>query len=289
MTKLRNILFLSVGVIALSACTTARDQHAANIEHAQSVQAPDGPNPPNSTPVTINSYGYQALKRGDLNSAGEEFRKIAAQVPNDAFAELNLAAVYQNIGRMDLAEPLYRQALTHGHDLMPVDVTMDWAKGLTVEQIACRNLEAGLPPAPAGSAKRCQTVVSIGIANSGGTVSEEFNTYFDFDRDTLTPTGRANVVDAARRVMADPTARVILIGRASKIGTPSHNYALSERRAKAVADAMIAAGVPADRITTNWTGETSLPLAQSENQLMPENRVVQGKMISGAIGANPQE
>lgn len=292
MTKIRNFALLPLGLIILSACTTTREQRAnvqaANIDHAVAVQTARGPNPSNSTPVTINSYGYQALKRGDLNTAGQEFRQIAAEAPHDAFAELNLGAVYQSLGRMDLAEPLYRQALTHGHDLMPVDVTVDWANGLTVEQIACRNLVTGLPAATAANAKTCQTVVTIGIADTSGVVTEEFNTYFAFDSDVLTPNGLELVKAAAKRIMADPTARVVLIGRASKLGTPSHNWDLSERRSKAVATALMAAGVSADRITTNWTGETQLPVPQTQTEFQPLNRVVQGKMISGAVGTKPQ-
>ena len=293
MTKLRNFAFLPLGLIILSGCMTTREQradlHAANVAHAVDVQTARGPNPANSTPVTINSYGYQALKRGDLRTAGNEFRQITAEAPNDAFAELNLGAVYQSTGRMDLAEPLYRQALTHGHDLMPVDVTADWANGLTVEQIACRNLVAGLPPATAAKAKTCQTIIAVGITNTAGVVSEEFNTYFAFDSDVLTPNGMELVRAAAKRIMADPTARVVLIGKASKLGSSEHNWDLSERRSKAVADALVAAGVSADRISTNWTGETQLPVPQTQVEYQPLNRVVQGNVISGAVGTKPQD
>lgn len=241
-------------------------------------------NPANTTKVTRTSPGYVALKNGDFTTAASYFRQLHADMPNDAFAELNLGASYQGQGRMDLAEPLYRRAMTHGHDLMPTDVTVDWAKSMTVEQIACRNLEDGLPAAPAASAKRCQTVLSIAVATPTGTVSEEFNTYFDFDSDRLTAAGQESIRAAVARMAADPNGKVVLIGRASKMGIVAHNFDLSERRANAVRDAMLAAGIAASRIETRWTGETNLPVSQLETEREPLNRVVQGKVtIAGAI------
>lgn len=282
MKYLRTLTALPFAALILAGCTTTRT------EGTYAPQSASGPNRAGATPVTINTVGYQALKRGDMRVAGNEFRQIAAEVPNDAFAELNLGAVYQGAGRMDLAEPLYREAITHGHDLMPVDVTQPWAKGLTVEDIACRNLVNGLPATTAAKARTCQSVIAIGITRANGeVVADGLNTYFAFNSDELTPAGLANIQIAAKQVLADPTARVVLIGHASKLGSSASNYELSERRAKAVANAMIAAGVPADRISTNWTGESSLPVAQTQTERMPENRVVESKIISGAIGQKP--
>ncbi len=283
MNYLRTLTALPFAALLLAGCTTTR----ADGNYAP--QSANGPNRAGATPVTINTVGYQALKRGDMRVAGNEFRQITMESPNDAFAELNLGAVYQGAGRMDLAEPLYREAITHGHDLMPSDVTQPWAQGLTVEDIACRNLVNGLPAATAAKARTCQSVIAIGITRtSGEVVTEGLNTYFAFNSDELTPAGLANIQTAAKQVMADPTARVALIGHASKLGSSASNYELSERRAKAVANAMIAAGVPSDRISTNWTGENSLPVAQTQTERMPANRVVESKVISGAIGKSAE-
>jgi outer membrane protein OmpA-like peptidoglycan-associated protein len=241
----------------------------------------------NSTKVTSNSPSFEALKAGDYVRAASLLRRINVEDPYDAFAELSLGSAYQELGRMDLAEPLYRQAMTHGQGLYPVEVTTDWAKGMTVEQIACRNLEIGLPPAPAGQAKRCQTVLTMGVARAGKVAeADEFNTYFDFNSDVITAGGRANIAAVVKTLMADPTARVVLAGRASKLGTNAYNYELSERRAKAVQAALIAAGVPADRISVTWTGETQLPVTQSETQRQPANRVVEGQIISSGGRSN---
>jgi outer membrane protein OmpA-like peptidoglycan-associated protein len=281
MIRLNAYARLPLGTLVLAGAFLAS---AATAQPAK----PEGvPNPPNAAAVTPKHPGYKALKAENFQAARDYLAETHAEDPNDAFAELNLGVAYQELGRMDLAEPLYRQAMTHGRGLTGVDTTQGWAAGKTVEEIACRNLEIGLPPAPAGQAKPCQTVLTVDVRGSGaGAALTEFNTYFDFDSDVLTPAGRENVARAAQALSADSAATVVLTGRASKIGSTAHNYDLSERRAKAVRDALVAAGVADSRITLNWTGETALPVPQAENDPQPANRVVEGKIrSSGSIGA----
>lgn len=279
MTRFQTLSLVPVSLLLLGVSAPALAQSSKEQQTAH------GANPANTTPISRTSPGYVALKSGNFAKAANYFRETHAKMPNDAFAELNLGASYQGQGRMDLAEPLFRRAMTHGHGLIPADVTVAWARSMTVEQIACRNLENGLPAAPAATAKRCQTVLTIAVATPAGKISEEFNTYFEFDSDRLTVDGAENVRRVARQLATDPTAKIVLIGRASKLGAADRNFELSERRAKTVRDAMIGAGVDPSRIETSWTGETSLPVAQIATMREPRNRVVQGKInFAGAIG-----
>ena len=235
--------------------------------------------------------GFIALQKRESGKAATYFQAADAAQPDDAFTELNLGAAYQQQGRMDMAEPLYRQAMTHGNGLMPTEPTLPWAKGLTVEQIACRNLEMGLAAAAASSAKRCQTVITVGIAHAPGTVSSEFNTYFPVNGDKLTAAGQASVLAAVKSVMSDPEARVVVTGRSSKRGTAAYNADLSERRAKTVRDAMLVAGLAPSRIVTVWEGEENSPVAQSQIEVQPGNRVVETKVItpsSSTAAAQPK-
>jgi OmpA-OmpF porin, OOP family len=127
--------------------------------------------------------------------------------------------------------------------------------------------------------------LTVAVARAGKIApDEEFNTYFEFNSDVITAAGQANIQNAVKAMKADRGARLVLAGRASKLGTLMYNYDLSERRAIAVQNAFIAAGVPADRMSVTWTGETQLPAAQTETQRQPANRVVEGKVISsGAL------
>lgn len=60
---------------------------------------------------------------------------------------------------------------------------------------------------------------------------------------------------AARLAAKERPSRLTVIGRTDRIGAAPANMALSRRRADAVRDALIAAGVPASSIATTWTGE----------------------------------
>ena len=53
---------------------------------------------------------------------------------------------------------------------------------------------------------------------------------------------------------ARPDDKVLLIGRASKIGDLRYNRRLSGQRALAVRDVLLAKGVAANRIETLWLG-----------------------------------
>ncbi|MBN8889413.1 MAG: OmpA family protein [Rhodospirillales bacterium] len=89
----------------------------------------------------------------------------------------------------------------------------------------------------------------------------------------MNPRGQMIVGKVAYVVQNDPTARVTVIGRTDRIGAPPANLALSQRRANAVRDALVAAGVPADRIDTSWTGEPTQGAPPSD-AVDPRNRVV---------------
>lgn len=61
------------------------------------------------------------------------------------------------------------------------------------------------------------------------------------------------------------TETITLVGYADRqTGTPKYNYALSERRAKAVAKILIEKyGISADRIKTSWEGDRKQPYAEN--------------------------
>lgn len=270
-----------VGVLMLAACasapmTVSQPEIASPPQTAnQKPHAVNVANEPNTTTATVTSPGYVALKKGDYAQARDYIKVANAETPNDAFHELNLGAAYQETGRMDLAEPLYRQAMTHGHGLRGVDTTTELSKGHTVEEIACQNLAMGLKPATvAGTATLCQTTIVMAISDS----PIAFNTYFEFDKASLTPDGQALVADAAKQVLADPKAQINLIGKASRTGTSAHNWTLSRHRAITVRDQLIAQGVPSSRINVRWVGETELAVPQAEGTRQPLNRVVEGSI-----------
>lgn len=100
-----------------------------------------------------------------------------------------------------------------------------------------------------------------------------YQIYFDTNSAEINERGRRVVGSAAYVIANTPDTRLTVIGRTDRVGAPPANLALSERRAKAVRDSLINAGVPAGRIDTSWTGEVR-PGAAMQDDAQPYNRVV---------------
>ena len=83
----------------------------------------------------------------------------------------------------------------------------------------------------------------------------EFVVYFDYDKSNLTPEAAALVREAAQRALANDIETVVVEGHTDRSGSSAYNQALSQRRATVVRDALIANGVPADRIQISAFGE----------------------------------
>ena len=90
--------------------------------------------------VTADSPGYKALASGDYATAENDFKQQQAQNPHDPYLEVDLAAAYQQLGRLDLAETLDRQAMIDGKGVYPGATTDPHDQGKTVAEIACENI-----------------------------------------------------------------------------------------------------------------------------------------------------
>jgi outer membrane protein OmpA-like peptidoglycan-associated protein len=67
---------------------------------------------------------------------------------------------------------------------------------------------------------------------------------------------RGVIAEAARRASADPAAPVTISGHTDTGGNPEANLVLSQERAQAVADALVADGVAASRLVRKGQGQT---------------------------------
>jgi len=84
---------------------------------------------------------------------------------------------------------------------------------------------------------------------------------FAFDDATLSPAGKAALDDLARRLAATRYDTLTIVGHADRIGGAAYNQKLSERRAAAMRDYLVAAGVDAGKIVASGVGK-SQPTAQ---------------------------
>lgn len=78
--------------------------------------------------------------------------------------------------------------------------------------------------------------------------------FFGLDRHEIDDTQRSTLAELARGLRRDPRLKILLIGRASRIGGVDYNRVLSGERALAVRDALRSDGIPEDRIETLWLG-----------------------------------
>ena len=77
----------------------------------------------------------------------------------------------------------------------------------------------------------------------------------------LDASARRTVQAVATAMQSNGAVTATVVGRADQVGDDASNMALSKRRANTVRNALLQAGVPAQRIETRWTGERALETA----------------------------
>jgi OOP family OmpA-OmpF porin len=89
---------------------------------------------------------------------------------------------------------------------------------------------------------------------------------FDFDKSNINDAAQAVINQVIADYNANKSTAVSVTGHTDRAGSDAYNEKLSERRADAVREALIAGGIPAEAITTAWKGE-------SENAVPTEDGV----------------
>ena len=91
--------------------------------------------------------------------------------------------------------------------------------------------------------------------------------FFSDDSAELDPQARYIVGRAATEAMAEPTARVRVLGFASsESGTAEYNKSLSQKRAGAVVDGLVGAGVERSRVFLEPLGAVAFGLSPLEGR-----------------------
>ncbi len=88
---------------------------------------------------------------------------------------------------------------------------------------------------------------------------------FAFDDARLSADAPAALEEALQSRRARPAARVTVVGHADAVGTEDYNRALSQRRARSVADYLMQRGVAPERVTVRGAGADE-PLAPNDTE-----------------------
>ncbi len=155
-------------------------------------------------------------------------------------------------------------------------------RGTLTMQSECGPLQALVRRLDGGSMAVITTASAVGSADQATTsqavssaTPEAYNVYFAFDRSQVTAKEHGVVTAAVNATHDSQASRIAIIGKADLAGTDPYNMALSQRRADSVRAAMIADGLPADRIDVQWVGDREPPVPTAAGVRDAKNRVVQ--------------
>jgi outer membrane protein OmpA-like peptidoglycan-associated protein len=102
--------------------------------------------------------------------------------------------------------------------------------------------------------------------------AKQFIVYFPFDQYILTPEAQAAVQEAGNYASAGHATKVTVVGHTDTSGSAAYNVRLSERRAKAVADALVGLGVAQTALSVDWKGKADLAVQTADGVKEPLNR-----------------
>ena len=96
--------------------------------------------------------------------------------------------------------------------------------------------------------------------------------YFDYDKYDVRPDQQGTLQSDAQWLVAHPNVRFTVEGHCDERGSTEYNLALGENRAGAVKQALVQAGVAADRIKTISYGKEKPFCTEANEQCWQQNR-----------------
>ena len=110
----------------------------------------------------------------------------------------------------------------------------------------CAPKMAAAPMAPAAVAGPKPSAEKITVAADA---------LFDFNKATLRPAGQAKLDELVSKAKAIKLEVILAVGHTDRIGGDAYNQKLSEKRAAAVKEYLVAKGIEANRVYTEGKGE----------------------------------
>jgi outer membrane protein OmpA-like peptidoglycan-associated protein len=108
-----------------------------------------------------------------------------------------------------------------------------------------------------------------------GSTESGFVAYFGFDETNITDRARQTLDAVVAAVTALGTTALSVVGHTDTVGSDGYNQGLSEARARMIADALSARGVPPGAMTLAGRSENEPAVATGDNVREPQNRRVE--------------
>ena len=90
---------------------------------------------------------------------------------------------------------------------------------------------------------------------SGEKITVAADALFDFNKAVLRPAGKAKLDELVSKAQAIKLEVILAVGHTDRIGGDAYNQKLSEKRAAAVKEYLVAKGIEANRVYTEGKGE----------------------------------
>jgi OOP family OmpA-OmpF porin len=138
------------------------------------------------------------------------------------------------------------------------------------------------PPAPAAApvaAPAAPAAAVVPPAPVSEKVTYAADAFFDFDKATLKPEGKAKLDDLVSKMGGLNLEVIIGVGHTDSVGTKEYNQGLSERRANTVKEYLVGKGIEKNRVYTEGKGLTQ-PVADNKTaEGRAKNRRVEVEVV----------
>lgn len=230
--------------------------------------------------------GLAQVARNYAMAAQTDFERVQMQAVTDSLIRARLQ-------RLEMLTAAQREAMLRQQQLSAAEIAALRERNLLVSQEADSLRRA----AEAASARLNEALNQLRVLvseitnlreTSRGLVISLSDILFETARATLKPGAVQNINRIAAVLNQYPDYNISVEGHTDARGSDAYNQTLSENRARAVADALIAAGVPSSRIASKGFGE-SQPVASNETTAgMQQNRRVEVIVLGAGSLADAQ-
>jgi len=116
-------------------------------------------------------------------------------------------------------------------------------------------------------------------APAASKVTYAADAFFDFDKSTLKPAGKAKLDDLVGKVKGINLEVIIAVGHTDSVGSDAYNQKLSVKRAESVKAYLVSKGIEKNRIYTEGKGEKQPVADNKTNEGRAKNRRVEIEVV----------